>query len=109
MGYINMENKNVEEVDLKQNDEINEMTVKFFLKEKEIEIDKVNRMSRRLLVGQANRYRKKYSNIIGPNGERPSIIIKIQNLGSPKAEVSLQYPESMSKLIPNHDKATRIE
>lgn len=86
-----------------------EIEVKFEIGGEPKEIDKMNRVARRLIEGQVKKIRKRFKDVIGPNGERPTILIRAPKLFSTKElEFSIDYPESMKDLVKDHDKATRV-
>jgi len=86
----------------------NEIPVRFEVAKKEIDIEKLPRLARRLLEAQAKKYRQKYADVVGPNGERPTIVIRKPDLGGIKVEVVLEFPESMKDSIAGSEKAVRI-
>lgn len=85
-----------------------EIQVRFEVAGKALDLSKVNRVARRLLEGQAKKYREKYKDMVGPNNERPSIIIRMVRLLDKKIDVVLEYPESMKNAVKGHDKAERV-
>jgi len=85
-----------------------EIDVRFEVAGKEIELSKINRLARRLLESQAKKYRAKYADMLGPNNERPTIIIRSPRLMDRNVEIVLEYPESMKEAVPGHGKAVRI-
>lgn len=86
----------------------NEIPVRFEVANKEIDIEKLNRLARRLLEAQAKKFRAKFANTVGPNGERPMIVIRKPDLGGVKVEVVLEFPESMKDSVEGSEKAVRI-
>lgn len=85
-----------------------EIEVRFEVGGKIIDLSQVNRVARRLLEGQAKKYQTKYANLVGPNNERPAIIIRSPRLLDKKVEIVLEYPDDMKELVKGHSKATRI-
>lgn len=85
-----------------------EIQVRFEVGGKQLDLSQVNRVARRLLEGQAKKYRAKYADMVGPNNERPTIIVRSPRMMDKKVEIVLEYPESMKSAIKNHEKATRI-
>lgn len=85
-----------------------EIPVRFEVAGKALDLDKVNRLARRLLEGQADKFRKKYAGTVGPSGETPTIVIRAVRMMDKKIEVVLEYPESMKDAIKGHDKAVRV-
>lgn len=89
--------------------EIKEIEVRFEIEGEVKEISKMNRVGRRLIEGQVKKIRKRFKDAIGPDGERPTVVIKAPKLFSAKELVfSIDYPESMKGMIKDHDKAVRI-
>lgn len=82
--------------------------VRFEVKGKVIDIAAQNRLTRRLLEGQAEKFRKKYADKVGPNGERPTIILRKPDLVGLKLDVVLEFPESMKDSIQGSEKAVRV-
>lgn len=85
-----------------------EIQVRFEVASKPLDLTKVNRVARRLLEGQAKKYREKYRDMVGPNNERPSIIIRMARLMDKKIDIVLEYPESMKSAVKGHERADRI-
>lgn len=83
-------------------------TVRFEVQGKPLDLERQNRMTRRLLDKHAEKYRAKYSGLVGPSGERPTVIIRMPRLLHPKAEVVLEYPETMKDTVKGHKKAERV-
>lgn len=83
--------------------------VRFEVGGKVLDISKANRMARRLLEGQAKKYQKKYMDVVGPNGEIPTVVIRSVRLMDPKVQVVLEYPESMKDSVKGHEKAVRVD
>ena len=75
---------------------------------KVVDLEQANRVARRFLDSQANKFRKKYAATQGPDGERPTIVIRKPDLVGIKAEVVLEYPEAMAGAVKGHGKATRV-
>lgn len=86
-----------------------ETPVRFEVQGKPLDLAQVNRLARRLLEGQAAKFRKKYAGTVGPNGEVPTIVIRSSRLMDKKIEVVLEYPESMKDVIKGHEKAVRVD
>ena len=85
-----------------------EIPVRFEVKGAVLDLEKVNRMARRMLEKQAEKFRKKYRDVKGPNGEVPTIVIRAPRLLDANMEVVLEYPESMKDSIKGHEKAVRV-
>lgn len=110
MSDVVIQNENVDTSDSTTRNETdnNEILVRFEVGGKVIDLSQVNRVARRLLEGQAKKYRAKFANLTGPNNERPTIIIRSPRLLDKKVEIVLEYPDEMKGLIKGHSQATRI-
>jgi hypothetical protein len=86
----------------------NEIPVRFEVRGKVIDVEKLNRVARRLIEAQADKFRRKYADTLGPNGERPTIVIRKPDLVGIKVEIVLEFPESMKDSVKGSDKAVRI-
>jgi len=82
--------------------------VRFEVGGKEISLDSVNRLARRLLEAQARKYASKYSGLKGPGGERPTVVIRSPRLLDRNLQVVLEYPEGMKDFVAGHDMAVRV-
>jgi len=85
-----------------------EIPVRFEAMGKALDLAQVNRAARRLLEAQATKFRKKYADVVGPNGERPTIVIRSARMLDRNIQVVLEYPESMKDSVKGHEKADRI-
>jgi len=90
------------------NDDTNAIPVRFEVRGKVIDIEAQNRMTRRILEGQAEKFRKKYADTVGPNGERPTIIVRKPDLVGVKLEIVLEFPEDMKDSIKGAENAVRV-
>jgi len=90
------------------NDDTNAIPVRFEVRGKVIDIEAQNRMTRRILEGQADKFRKKYADTVGPNGERPTIIVRKPDLVGVKLEIVLEFPEGMKDSIKGAENAVRV-
>lgn len=85
-----------------------EIPVRFEAMGKTLDLAQVNRAARRLLEAQASKFRKKYADVVGPNGERPTVVIRSARMLDRNIQVVLEYPESMKDSVKGHEKADRI-
>lgn len=92
-----------------QEPRVSEIPVRFEVRGKVVDVEKLPRLPRRLVEGQAEKYRKKYADVVGPNGERPTIVIRKPDLVGIKVEIVLEFPEAMKDSVPGSEKAVRID
>lgn len=90
------------------NDVTHDIPVRFEVKGKAINIEAQNRMTRRILEGQAEKFWKKFSDVVGKSGERPTIVIRKADLVGIKLEVVLEFPESLKDSITGGENAVRV-
>lgn len=72
--------------------------------------ERMNRKQRRqseALIKDAN---KKYGNVRGPNGERPSLILRVRKTGllSAQIEAILEFPEALKSNVSGSDQAVFV-
>lgn len=94
---------------LDQESRVSEIPVRFEVRGKIVDVEKLPRLPRRLIEGQAEKYRRKYAEVVGPHGERPTIVIRKPDLVGIKVEIVLEFPETMRDSIPGSEKAVRID
>lgn len=82
--------------------------VRFEIGGKAIDLNEVNRLARRLLEVQATKYAKKYAHLTGPEGEKPTVIIRTPRIMDRNIHVVLEYPEAMKNAVKGHSKATKV-
>jgi len=85
-----------------------QIPVRFEVRGKVVEVSTLNRLARRILEGQAEKYRRKYADTVGPDGERPTIVVRKPDLTGLKVEVVLEFPEALKASIKGADKAVRV-
>lgn len=85
-----------------------EIKVRIEVRGKVLDVEAMNRVARRMVESQAAKYRKQYADAVGPNGERPTIVLRKNDLVGLKVEVVLEYPESMQSQIKGSEKAVRV-
>ena len=91
--------------------ESTEIPVRFEVGGNEIEIDKVNRLARRLLQSQATKLRKKYAHLKDfrdEQGRGVTIIIRQPKPGIKSVECVVEYPEALQAEVDVNDKAVRV-
>jgi len=85
-----------------------QIPVRFEVRGKVVDVSTLNRPARRILEGQAEKYRRKYADTVGPDGERPTIVVRKPDLTGLKVEVVLEFPEALKASIKGADKAVRV-
>lgn len=88
-----------------------EIPVRYEVEENVIEVDKVNRIARRLLLSQTKKLRKKYKHLKGKKddqGRSATIVIRMPKKGSLSLECVIEYPEGFSSEIDGSEKAVRV-
>jgi hypothetical protein len=98
-------------MEIKMSDQVTpetEIPVRFEVRGHVVDVESLNRLSRRLIETQANKYRKKFAGTVGPNGELPTIVLRKPDLTGLKVEVVLEFPESMKDIVKGSDKAVRV-
>jgi hypothetical protein len=74
----------------------------------ETDWQKQNRKERKSIEAQLRQFDKRYRNVRGPNGERPTLVID-RKLGlTRQAKVYLEFPEAMKDQIADSDKAVKV-
>lgn len=74
----------------------------------ELEVEKLNRKDRRTVDSHIREYSKRYRNVRGPNGERPTLILRPRRSLLGKIEAVLEFPESMKSQVEGSDKAVKV-
>lgn len=72
--------------------------------------ERMNRKQRRQSQALINDANKKYRHVRGPEGERPSLIIRIRKTGivSAQLEAVLEFPEALKGEVSGSDKAVFV-
>lgn len=86
-----------------------EIEVRIEVNGENFDLEKANRIGRRMLTRQIEKFRKKFKDVVGPGGERPTIIMRTKNILSGNFEVVIEYPESMKNEVVGHENAVRVD
>ncbi|MNU45047.1 hypothetical protein D3C71_338800 [compost metagenome] len=74
----------------------------------ELDVDKLNRKDRRTVDSHIREYSRRYRNVRGPDGERPTLILRPRRSLLGKIEAVLEFPESMKSQVEGSDKAVKV-
>lgn len=75
----------------------------------EFDQEKMNRKQRRQSDALISDAQKKYRHVRGPNGERPSLILRIsKKMFSAQIEAILEFPEAVKNQVSGADKAVFV-
>lgn len=88
-----------------------EVPVRYEMDGEVIELDKVNRVARRLLVSQSNKLRKKFAHLKGKKdseGRPATIVIRWEKAKPTALQAIVEFPEEMKDSIDGSDKAVRV-
>lgn len=92
-------------------DSNSEIPVRFEVGGQEIEIEKVNRLARRLLQSQATKLRKKFAHLKDfrdEQGRGVTIIIRQPKPGVKSVECVVEYPDDIQDQVEDGGKAVRV-
>lgn len=74
----------------------------------EFDVEKLNRQGRRRLDSSLEDYRRRYRNVRGPNGERPTLVLRQPGTFTSNVVVIVEFPEAMKDVIQGSDQAVRV-
>lgn len=74
----------------------------------EFDVEKLNRKGRRRLDSSLEDYRRRYRSVRGPNGERPTLVLRQPGTFSSNVVVIVEFPESMKGSIQDSEHAVRV-
>jgi|HigsolmetaAR202D_1030399.scaffolds.fasta_scaffold00971_18 hypothetical protein len=86
----------------------NPVPVRFEVRGKVIDLESLPPMARRILEKHAARFSQKYAHVVGPMGERPTVVLRKPDLMGRRVEVILEFPESLKDSIRGAEKAVRV-
>jgi hypothetical protein len=74
----------------------------------ELDVEKLNRKDRRTVDSHIREYSRRFRNVKGPNGERPTLILRPRRSLLGKIEAVLEFPESMKDQVQGSEKAVKV-
>ncbi len=74
----------------------------------ELDVEKLNRKDRRSVDAHIREYSRRFRNVVGPDGERPTLILRPRRSLLGKIEAVLEFPESMKSQVEGSDKAVKV-
>jgi hypothetical protein len=88
-----------------------EIPVRYEVAGKVIDIEKTNRIARRMLNSQATKFRKKFAHLRDyrdEQGRGVTIVIRQPKAGVPSIQCIVEYPEALTDSVEGSEKAVRI-
>ena len=75
----------------------------------EVDVDKLNRKDRRSVEANIKDYRRRFRNVKGDSGERPTLVFRRGGgLLRNKIEVVLEFGEALKDQVAGSDKAVKV-